>query len=72
MINDSSFANPEDRLQDLIINIEEMKGVLDDILTSLEDNEDYENASEAIVSVERAADALDAALDEVEAAVDLL
>ena len=42
------------------------------IQMSLEDNEEYDNAAEAIVSLERAAEALDSAFDELEEAADLL
>lgn len=72
MIKNAPFANPEDRIRDLVMNIEEIKTILDDIQMSLEDDEEYDNALEALVSIERAVDLLDEAVDELEEAENLL
>lgn len=66
------FANPEDRIRDLVMNIEEIKTILDDIQMSLEEDEEYDNASEALISIERTVELLDDAVDELEEAADLL
>ena len=73
MINDSPLANPEDRIRDLIMNIEEIKTVLEDICADLE--EDGSNDSAEIMELlESAEDSLtDAAecLDTAEGLIEL-
>ena len=71
MINDSPLANPEDRLRDLIMNIEEMQTVLEDIRTDLE--EDGTNDSAEIMELlEAASDSLTSAVESMETAEELL
>ncbi|WP_373215892.1 hypothetical protein [Ruminococcus sp. 5_1_39BFAA] len=72
MINDALLANPEDRLRDLAANIEEIKMILKDIQAMLDDNDEYDNATEAIVEIDHALEFLDSAFDSVDEAGDLL
>ena len=71
MINDKPLANPEDRIQDLIMNIEEMKSVLEDICADLE--EDGSNDSAEIMELlESAEDSLTDAAECLDTAVELI
>ena len=71
MINDAPLANPEDRIQDLIMNIEEMKTILEDIRSDLE--EDGSNDSAEIMELlESASDSLTSAADCLDTADSLL
>ena len=46
--------------------------ILEDIQTMLEDNDEYDNAAEAIAEIDRALESLDSAYDSVDEATDLL
>lgn len=71
MVNDAPQANLEDRIQDLIMNIEEMKTVLNDIWTDLE--EDGTNDSAEIMELmESAEDSLTDAAECLETAQSLI
>ena len=71
MINDKPLANPEDRIQDLIMNIEEMKSVLEDICADLE--EDGSNDSAEIMELlESAEDSLTDAAESLDTAEGLI
>ena len=71
MINDSPLANPEDRIRDLIMNIEEIKTVLEDICADLE--EDGSNDSAEIMELlESAEDSLTDAAESLDTAEGLI
>lgn len=71
MIKDSPLANPEDRIQDLIMNIEEMKTVLNDIWTDLEEDGTTDSA-EIMELLESAEDSLTDAAECLETAQNLI
>ena len=71
MINDSPMANPEDRIRDLIVNIEEMKSILDDIYADLEAGGTNDSA-EIMELLESASDSLDSAAESLDTAESLM
>lgn len=71
MIKDSPLANPEDRIQDLIMNIEEMKTVLNDIWTDLEED-GTTDSTEIMELLESAEDSLTDAAECLETAQNLI
>ena len=71
MIKDSPLANPEDRIQDLIMNIEEMKAVLNDFWTELEEDGTTDSA-EIMELLESAEDSLTDAAECLETAQNLI
>ena len=71
MIKDSPLANPEDRIQDLIMNIEEMKTVLNYIWTDLEEDGTTDSA-EIMELLESAEDSLTDATECLETAQNLI
>ena len=71
MIKDSPLANPEDRIQDLIMNIEEMKTVLNDIWTDLEEDGTTDSA-EIMELLESAEDSLTDAAECLKTAQNLI
>lgn len=72
MINDGSLANPEDRLHDMAANIEQMKMILDDFQSMVEDNDEYDDAVETIDEIDHALESLKSAYDSIDEATDLL
>ena len=71
MVNDSPFANPEDRIRDLIMNIEEMKAVLEDLYTDLEADEEMD-AAEILELLDQASEGLSDAAESLEEAESLI
>ena len=71
MFNDSPMANPEDRIRDLIMNIEEMKTVMDELSMDLEADGTNDSA-EIMELLESASDNLGSATESLETAESLL
>ena len=71
MINDSPLANPEDRIRDLIMNIEEIKSVVDDICMDLEADGTNDSA-EIMELLESASESLDSASESLDTAESLM
>jgi len=71
MINDSPLANSEDRIRDLIMNIEEMKSILNDIYADIEADGTNDGA-EIMELLESASDSLDSAAESLDTAGSLM